>query len=68
MIELKVQYPYISEDGEEHRNLEKHYAIDENGVKYKIIQVETDTLFDEAVDVVPCRYTYAATDKVIIEN
>ena len=68
MIELKVQYPYISEDGEEHRSLEKHYAVDENGKRYYILQVETGFEYAEAVDVVPCRYTYAATDKVIIEN
>ena len=48
-------------------NLIKHYAIDENGKKYKIMQVETNVVYDEAIDVLPCRYTYKATDKVIEE-
>ena len=29
---------------------------------YKIKQVETDIIYDEAVDAIPCRYTYEATD------
>ena len=45
--------------------LEKHYAEDENGVKYRIKQVETGRVYDEAVDVVPCRYTYQVTDEKI---
>lgn len=67
MIELKVQRPYIDESGNVKENLEKHYAEDENGVRYKIIQVETNIPFDEAIDVIPCRYTYKATDKIIEE-
>lgn len=65
MIQLKLQTPYIDESGNVKPNLEKHYAEDENGVRYKIIQVETNTLFDEAVDVIPCRFTYKATDKPV---
>ena len=30
-----------------------------------LLQVETGIAYDEAVDVVPCRYTYEETDKPI---
>ena len=30
-----------------------------------ILQVETGILYGEAIDVVPCRYTYAETDEFI---
>ena len=59
MIELKEE---LLEN-----NLIKHYAIDENGKQYKILQVETNIVYDEAIDVMPCRYTYKATDEVIEE-
>jgi hypothetical protein len=61
MIELKLQRPYIDENGNIREKFEKHYAEDKNGVKYKIKQVETGAIYDEAVDLVPCRYTYIAT-------
>ena len=62
MIELKVEK--IND------KLEKHYAEDENGVKYYILQLPTCVEYAEAIDVVPCRYTYKVTDKIIeeIEN
>ena len=28
----------------------------------KLRQVETDILYDDAVDVIPCRYTYVESD------
>lgn len=28
---------------------------------YKIMQVETGIIYDDAVDIVPCRYTYEET-------
>lgn len=68
MVELKLQNPYIDENGRVRENLEKHYAEDENGNKYYIRQVETGVEYAEAVDVVPCRYTYVATDKVVEEE
>lgn len=67
MIELKSQYPFIDENGNERSNLIKHYAEDENGNKYYIKQVETGFEYAEAVDVYPCRYTYKKTDKKIEE-
>ena len=39
-------------------NLIRHYS---DGGK-KIRQIETGILYDEAVDVVPCRFTYEETD------
>lgn len=57
MIELKVEK--IND------RLEKHYAEDENGVKYYILQLPTCVEYAEAIDVVPCRYTYKVTDKPV---
>lgn len=39
----------------------RHYSDKE----MKLLQVETGIMYDEAIDVVPCRYTYAETDKPI---
>lgn len=46
----------------------KHYAEDEQGVRYYIRQVETGAEYDEAVDILPCRYTYVVTDKRVEEE
>ena len=35
---------------------------------YKIRQIETDIIYDEGIDILPCRYTYEATDKIIINQ
>lgn len=42
-----------------------HTYSDNN--KY-ILQVETNVEYDEAYDVIPCRYTYTETEKEIIEE
>lgn len=39
----------------------RHYS-DEN---YKIRQIETGIIYYDAVDIVPCRYTYEETDEKI---
>ena len=39
-------------------NLIRHYS-DEN---FKIKQIETNRIYDEAIDVMPCRYTYEETN------
>lgn len=31
----------------------------------KLLQVETGMAYDEAIDIVPCKYTYEETDKPI---
>lgn len=36
----------------------RHYS-DEN---YMIKQIETGNLYEDAVDVIPCKYTYEETD------
>lgn len=42
-------------------NCIRHYS-DSN---FKIIQNETGIVFDDVVDLVPCRYTYDETDELI---
>lgn len=42
----------------------KHYS-DEN---LKIRQIETGIVYDDAVDVLPCNYTYEETDEPIEIN
>jgi hypothetical protein len=59
MIELKTIYL--------ENNLIKHYAEDSLGNRYYIKQVETGIEYEEAIDVIPCKYTYVVTDKKIEE-
>ena len=54
---LKTEYPYNDDN-----NLIRHYAKDENQVQYKIKQIETGIIYDEAIDLYPCIYTYEETD------
>lgn len=65
MVEVKMQYPFIDDEGNENNGLVKHYAENEKGEKFHIIQVETGVEYGEAVDVYPCRYTYKATENKI---
>lgn len=51
-----IQTEYL-QDGK----LIRHYSDEGRMLR----QVETDTLYAEAVDVAPCRYTYEETDQVI---
>lgn len=67
MITLKFEYPLIDENSELIPNLIKHYAEDDNGKKYYILQVETGIEYAEAIDIYPCRYTYKPTNKLIEE-
>jgi hypothetical protein len=39
----------------------RHYS----DIGMKLLQAETGTMYDEAVDVMPCKYTYEETDKPI---
>lgn len=43
-------------------NLVHTYASDDKGEQYYIKQVETDIIYSEAYDVMPCKYTYEPTD------
>ena len=45
----------------ESENRERRYS--DAGMKLR--QVETGILYDDAVDVIPCRYTYEETDEPI---
>ena len=58
-MEIKTQYPYIDEFGVSHSNLIKRWVENENGELGKILQVETGNVYDIAIDVFPCKYTYA---------
>ena len=49
------QHPYIDENRKKHNDLVKHYS-DEGKM---IIQLETGTEYEEAIDTYPCKYTYA---------
>ena len=40
------------------REFQKTYS----DMDYKIKQIETGILYDEAIDVIPCAYTYEETD------
>lgn len=59
---IQEQYPFIDEQGQAHNELIKHYSDDCK----MIIQTETGIEYDEAIDVVPCRYTYEESDNFII--
>lgn len=47
--------------------------VDETRVRHwsdqdvKLRQVETGNIYEDAVDVIPCRYTYAETDEPITD-
>lgn len=58
------EQPYVDENGAVHENLVKHYS--DEGVYIR--QVETGAEYSEAVDVIPCKYTYKETDKPIEET
>lgn len=45
-------------------NLYKTYS-DEG---YKILQIETDVIYDEAIDIETATYTYSETDKKVGEE
>lgn len=41
----------------------RHYS--DNGVK--LLQVETGIMYDEAIDIVPCKYTYEETNEPVVQ-
>ena len=60
---IQKQQPYIDENGVANEKLVKHYS--DKGMKIK--QVETSNIYDSAVDIVPCNYTYKETKRRIEE-
>lgn len=65
MIQLKEQYPFVEDNLNINPGLIKHWAEDENGKQYFILQKETGIKYYHAVDVFPCVYTYEATSEPI---
>lgn len=53
------EYPYIDDMGNERADLVRHYS----DCGKMILQVETGTIYSEAVDAYPCRYTYEETEE-----
>ena len=64
MVEIKTEYPVKIGD-EIKNNLIKHYAEDELGNRYYIKQVETGRIYEDAIDLYPCKYTYIVTTDTI---
>ena len=65
MRNLITEYPYVDFEGNDRNDLIKTYAVDDQGNRYCIKQIETGIEYNEAVDVYPSKYTYVATDKMI---
>lgn len=57
---IQTQYPFIDDFGTEHPNLIKHWTDDETKI---LLQIETGIMYEEAVDIYPCPYTYEEVDK-----
>ena len=57
-----IQETYIDENGVRHENLIRTYS----NAKKVIKQLETGVEYNEAIDIVPVRYTYAETDKDVV--
>ena len=53
--------PYIDENGKEHEDKIETYS--DKG--FKMLQVETGKIFDNAIDVSPLKYTYQETTEMI---
>lgn len=68
MINLMVEYPFVNLKGDLNDNLIKHYAKDDEGKLYYIKQVQTGVIFEQAVDIYPCSYSYEATNIPITEE
>lgn len=59
MAEIMTEHPVVDENGYLYYNLIKHYARDENGAKYSLIQNETGAEYEDPIDMFPCKYTYS---------
>ena len=57
---IKTEFPYVDESGTEYQDLIKTWSDDETKA---LLQVETGFVYDEAIDLYPCRYTYEEVDK-----
>jgi len=62
---IKTQHPFFDENGIEHPEFIKHYTDDPDKI---LLQVETGYLYDEAIDLFPCQFTYQEVDKPVEEE
>ena len=62
MCNMIIQETYIDENGVKHDNLIRTYS----NAKKVIKQLETGAEYDEAIDILPVRFTYSETDKDIV--
>ena len=47
----------------------KEFLHTYSDTKHYILQVETNVKYDEAYDIIPCKYTYIETeDEIVIEE
>lgn len=46
----------------------KHYAKDYLDNRYYIVKIETGEKYTEAIDLLPCKYTYAVLNEKIEED
>lgn len=61
MIQLITEYPFNND-----YTLVKTYAIDELGNHYKIQQIQTGVVFDEAIDKFPPAFNYRTTEEKVL--
>lgn len=46
----------------------KEFLHTYSDTKHYILQVETNNKYDEAYDIIPCKYTYTETEEEIIKE
>lgn len=56
---IQVQHPYVDDNGAEHENLIKTFSDD----GHQLLQVETGIVYDEAIDIYPCAFTYEEVEE-----
>lgn len=57
---IHTQHPFIDSNGVSHNNLIRTWTDDETKT---LLQVETGQMYDDAIDVYPCHFTYQEVDK-----
>ena len=62
---IKTQFPYIDDNGREHADLIKTWTDNSEKV---LLQVETGAMYEEAIDLHPCRFTYQEIDRPVEEE
>lgn len=56
-----TQYPYIDEYGNKNTNLVMTYS----NINKKILQIDTNNIYDKAIDIYPSKFTYIETEEDI---